>query len=179
MHGFIDSQALGVRKRDARVASLWHLVRIIEALESYVLRARKRVHNLDQGTQRKADPWHDDGPSFDAPVSVDSFFERGDLQKSVEIEHLGLGDSAFNRDRPGDCSKVLCVVCGIAFCGPELVEVVVVDHILIRSRSFRRAEGTLQSFESCTRDCGAAPGAESYRCEKTTAVQVDALGRDR
>src|SRR5271155_3757502 len=179
MHGLIDSQALHVRKLNAGVPPLRHLFGIVEALESDVLRIRKRVHSLDQRIQRKPDPRHDDGPCFDAPVSVDSLFERCDFEKTVQIEHLGLRDSAFDGDCPGDRAKVLRVMRGITLRGPELVEVVVAGHTLIRSRLLRGAELAFHRIEFRVRDCSAPKGAESYRCEKTAAVQVNALGRDR
>jgi hypothetical protein len=135
------------------VASVWDRVG--------VFRARKRAHSVDQRIQRKADPRHDDRPCFDTPMSMDSFFEWCDFEKSVKINYLGLRNSTFNADHLGDGANGLGVLGGIALRCPELVEVVVGGHNLRGGRFFGRAQGTLYCIELCTRDGSAAGGAEN------------------
>src|SRR5271163_2579572 len=93
--------------------------------------------------------------------AIDSLFERCDFEKRVKIDYLGLRNSTFNIDCPGDGTKALGVLGRIALCCPELVEVVVGGHNLIGSGFFRRAQGTLYCIELCTRDGSATAGAEN------------------
>src|SRR5260370_28527132 len=142
MHSFVHSKALDVRKRYPGMTRFRHLFRIIEALERDVLGVRSRVRQLNQCAQWKTDPRYDYRPGFHTAMTVDTLFERSDLEQRVEIEHPRLGDRAFNGDGPRDRPEVLRIASRVALARPELVKILVLGYFLNRGRLRSRAQGT-------------------------------------
>jgi len=96
VHRFVHPQALDVGKRNTRMATFWHLFRVVQTLERDVLRAGKRIGELDQRAQRKADPRHHNRPGLDAAMTINTLFEGCDLQEHIQIEHLRFGNCSLD-----------------------------------------------------------------------------------
>src|SRR5208282_2052088 len=104
------------------------------------------VRGLDKfsyGTEGKTDPGNDNRPAFDATVTIDALFERGELEDFVHREFALGFDFAFDRDGPGRCAEFLGVLCGGAFVDAEFVEIVVMRYVVERIDFFGGAKGTL------------------------------------
>src|SRR5712692_4285321 len=121
MHRLVHSQTLQVWEGNAGVTCDWHLLRIIKTLESYVLRVRSGVDQLNQRVQRKAYPWYNHRPPLNTTMAVDPLFECGDFEHRVEVEHTRFRDRTFDRNCPRDSAELLRVLSGVALRGPELV----------------------------------------------------------
>src|SRR3984885_15385910 len=128
MHGFIQSEALHIRKVDAGRTRAEHLLGVVVGFKSHVFRFGRRLHLIQQRSQGETDPRYDNGPSVGAAVPVDALFKWGDLEQAVQVERLGFGYLAVYLQRPRRGAEILRVFGGIFFVGAELIIIVVVRN---------------------------------------------------
>ena len=102
-----------------------------------------RLAFLDQCGQRKADPWNDHRPPFDAAHPVDALFEAERLDEVLQV--IGALPAGFplDGDRPGTGLESGGIPRRLIFVGAELEEVVVGGDGFIRRRFFIRAKWSL------------------------------------
>ena len=99
---------------------LGHLLGVVVAFKGHVLGFGRRLHLLEQRVQREADPGNHDGPRFDAAMPVDAFFERCDLEQTIEIEGHGLGHFALHLARvQGEVRKLVAFCAGSSLSVPN------------------------------------------------------------
>jgi len=85
VHGFVEAQAFDVRQRIRRLCPAAsgedrNNFRRDEA------RLRRRLDELCEGAEGKTNPGNDNGPTLDAAMAVDAFFERSELEDFVHRE---------------------------------------------------------------------------------------------
>jgi hypothetical protein len=76
-------------------------------------------------------------------MTVDALLGRSHLENGVDVEFLLLLHLAVDLDLPWPCAEILRQLSRFVFFSAELVVVVVVGYVFIRSDSLGGAEGAL------------------------------------
>src|SRR5581483_1083045 len=108
--------------------------------KGHILGCAQRRSLLDQSTERESHPGNHQRPSFDATVAIDALFERSQLHDGVDVQLLGFGHQAFERDAPRARAELRRKSSWLVLISAELVIIVVVGDVLEGGRLLCSAE---------------------------------------
>src|SRR5277367_5042771 len=96
IHRFIQPQPFGIRQLDTGVRAFRHLFYVVITFESDKCRLGSRLGQFDEVAERISDPGHDNGPRFDAAMTINALLQRSDLQDFVHRKLPRLFHLAFD-----------------------------------------------------------------------------------
>src|SRR5208282_3300441 len=107
MHGLVHAETFDVRPPQYVGALAGHLLGIVQGGELDILCFGQWIGALDQFTQRKSNPGHDNRPAFDAAMTVDALFGGSHFYDGVDVEDLLLLYIAVDGHGPGTSLEIL------------------------------------------------------------------------